>query len=173
AETTRIIRMERGGGEPKNIVLASCGWDPSLAGKSLADVTRLGGMEPTVENAAESGLWIVEQGGCSGIFHAINEAAIERILKHPATMIGSDGEIPIFGKDKPHPRSYGTFARVLAVYVRDRNTITLEDGVRKMSAFPAQRLGLLDRGVLRPGMKADMVVFDPNRVRDAATFVRP
>jgi len=173
AETTRIIRMERGGGEPKNIVLASCGWDPSLAGKSLADVTRLRGMEPTVENAAEAGLWIVEQGGCSGIFHAINEADLERILKHPATMIGSDGEIPIFGKDKPHPRSYGTFARVLAVYVRDRNTITLEDAVRKMSAFPAQRLGLLDRGVLRPGMKADMVVLDPARVKDTATFEQP
>ena len=118
-------------------------------------------------------MWIVEKGGCSGIFHAINEADLERILRHQATMIGSDGEIPVFGKANPHPRSYGTFARVLAVYVRERRTITLEDAIRKMSSFPAQRLGLLDRGILRPGMKADIAVFDPVRVRDAATFERP
>src|SRR6185437_10166595 len=134
---------------------------------------RLRGMEPTIENAAEAALWIVENGGCSGIFHAINEADLERILKHTATMIGSDGEIPIFRKAHPHPRSYGTFARVLAVYVRERHTITLEDAVRKMSSFPAARLGLLDRGFLRPGMKADIAVFDPARVRDAATFDLP
>jgi len=173
AETIRIIKNERGGGDPKNIVIAGCGWDATLAGKNLADVARLRGTEPTVENAAEAALWIIESGGCSGIFHAINEADLERILKHPATMIGSDGEIPIFGQAHPHPRSYGTFARVLAVYVRERHTITLEEAVRKMSSFPAQRLGLLDRGLLRPGMKADIAVFDPARVRDAATFERP
>jgi N-acyl-D-amino-acid deacylase len=173
AETIRIIKNERGGGDPKNIVIAGCGWDATLAGKNLADVVRLRGMEPTIENAAEAALWIVEQGGCSGIFHAINEADLERILKHQATMIGSDGEIPIFGQAHPHPRSYGTFARVLAVYVRERHIITLEDAVRKMSSFPAQRLGLQDRGLLRAGMKADITVFDPARVRDAATFERP
>ena len=173
AETIRIIKNERGGGDPKNIVIAGCGWDATLAGKNLADVARLRGMEPTIENAAEAGLWIVESGGCSGIFHAINEADLERILKHAATMIGSDGEIPIFGQAHPHPRSYGTFARVLAVYVRERHAITLEDAVRKMSSFPAQRLGVQDRGLLRVGMKADIAVLDPARVRDAATFERP
>jgi len=172
-ETIRIIKNERGGGDPKNIVIAGCGWDKSLAGKNLADVARLRGTEPTIENAAEAALWIVENGGCSGIFHAINETDLERILRHPATMIGSDGEIPIFGQAHPHPRSYGTFARVLAVYVRERRTISLEEAVRKMSSFPAQRLGLQDRGLLRPGMRADIAVFDPARVRDAATFERP
>src|SRR5215813_3023328 len=88
-ETIRIIKNERGGGDPKNIVIAACGWDATLAGKNLADVTRLRGMELTVENAAEAALWLIESGGCSGIFHAINEADLERILKHPATMIGS------------------------------------------------------------------------------------
>lgn len=172
-ESAKIIRLERGGGDPKNVVLARCDWNPSLAGKNLADVARLRGLEPTVENAAEAAMWVVEQGGCQGVFHAINEADLERILRHPATMIGSDGEVPIFGKNQPHPRSYGTFARVLAVYVREKKTITLEDAVRKMSSFPAQRLGLLDRGVLRPGMKADITIFDPARVRDAATFEQP
>jgi dihydroorotase/N-acyl-D-amino-acid deacylase len=172
-ETVRILRLERGGGDPKNVVVASCTWDSTLAGKNLADVARLRGLEPTLEHAAEAAFWMVERGGCQGIFHAINEADLERILRHPATMIGSDGEIPIFGRAHPHPRSYGTFARVLGVYVRERGTLTLEEAVRKMSSFPAQRLGLWDRGVLRPGMKADLAVFDPARVRDAATFERP
>jgi N-acyl-D-aspartate/D-glutamate deacylase len=88
-------------------------------------------------------------------------------------MIATDGEIPIFGKSNPHPRSYGTFARVLGVYVREKHVLTLEDAVRKMSSYPAQRLGLVDRGVLRPGMKADITVFDPATVRDMATFENP
>jgi N-acyl-D-amino-acid deacylase len=173
-ESVRALQFERGGGDPKNVVIARCDWDTELAGKNLAEVTRQRrGLEPTVENAAETAIWIAEQGGCSGIFHAIDEQDIERILRHPATMIGSDGEIPVFGKAAPHPRSYGTFARVLAVYVREKKTLTLEEAVRKMTSFPAQRLGLLDRGLLRPGMRADIVVFDPTRVRDAATFEKP
>jgi N-acyl-D-amino-acid deacylase len=173
AEIVRLIREERGGGDPQNVQLARCDWDQSLAGKRLGDVTKGRGLEPTVENAADTVLWIVEKGGCQGIFHAISEDDLQRILKHPATMIGSDGEIPIFGVASPHPRSYGTFVRVLGRYVRDLKTITLEDAVHKMSAFPAQRLGLSNRGVLRDGLKADIVVFDPNAIRDTATFEQP
>jgi N-acyl-D-amino-acid deacylase len=173
AESAEIIRLERGGGDPKNVVIAGCDWDASLAGRNLGDVTRMRGLEPTLENAAEAALWIVEQGGCQGIFHAIGEDDLERILRHPATMIASDGEIPTFGVRHPHPRSYGTFARVLGRYVRERGTLTLEDAVRRMSSLPAQRIGLHDRGVLRPGMRADIVVFDPARVRDTATFEEP
>ncbi len=172
-EIVRVIQNERGGGDPKNIVIASCEWDASLAGKNLADVTRTRGLEPTLDNAAEAAMWIVQSGGCQGIFHAIGEEDLERILRHPATMIASDGEIPTFGKASPHPRSYGTFVRVLGRYVRERHVVGLSEAVRKMSAFPAQRLGLLDRGLLRPGMKADLVVFDPERVADLATFERP
>src|SRR3954466_260298 len=172
-ETARIILEERGGGDPQNVQLARCDWDPSLAGKRLGDVTKGRGVEPTIENAAETALWIVEKGGCQAIFHAINEEDLQKILRHPATMIGSDGEVPIFGVASPHPRSYGTFARVLGRYVRELKTITLEDAVRKMSSFPAQRIGLADRGVLREGMKADIAVFDPATVRDTATFEQP
>jgi len=173
AEIIRLIREERGGGDPQNVQLARCEWDKSLAGKRLGDVTKARGLDPTVENAADTVLWIVEQGGCQGIFHAINEDDLQRILRHPATMIGSDGEVPIFGQASPHPRSYGTFVRVLGRYVRDLHVITLEDAVRKMSSYPAQRIGLADRGVLREGMKADLVVFDPNTIRDRATFEQP
>jgi N-acyl-D-amino-acid deacylase len=172
-ETMRLIEEERGGGDPNNVQLARCDWDHTLDGKRLGEVTKLRGLPPTIENAAETVFWIVEKGGCSGIFHAISEEDLQRILRHPATMIGSDGEVPIFGEANPHPRSYGTFVRVLGRYVRDLKTITLEDAVRKMSAYPAQRLGLADRGVLREGLKADIAVFDPATVADRATFEQP
>ena len=172
-EIVRIIREERGGGDPKNVFLAHCDFDASMAGKNLADVARLRGMEPTLEGGADAAIWIIEQGHCQGVYHAMSEQDLERVMRHPATMIASDGWVQIFGQGVPHPRSYGTFARVLGVYVRERNTLTLEDAIRKMTSFPAQRLGLHDRGVLRPGMKADIAVFDPARVRDMATFEKP
>jgi len=155
------------------VQLARCDWDHSLDGKRLGEVTKGRGLDPTIDNAAETALWLVEKGGCSGIFHAISEEDLQRVLRHPATMIGSDGEVPIFGEANPHPRSYGTFARVLGRYARDLKTITLEDAVHKMSAFPAQRLGLADRGVLREGLKADIEIFDPATVGDRATLEQP
>ncbi len=164
---------DRGAGDPANVVMASCGFDKSLAGKSLADITKDRGRAVNFENAAETLLEIQTSGGCSAVYHAISEEDVERILKYPFTMIGSDGEIPEFGVGAPHPRSYGTFARVLGRYVRDRHTITLEDAVHRMSGLPAARLKLFDRGLLRPGMKADVVVFDAATVADKAEFAKP
>jgi N-acyl-D-amino-acid deacylase len=173
AESVAIIRDERGGGDPKNVVISSNQWDPSMAGKNLAEVTASRKLPVTLENAAETAMWIVEQGGAQGIFHAIGEEDLQRILVHPATMVASDGEVAIFGRNHPHPRSYGTFVRVLGVYARDKKLLSLETAVQKMSALPAQRLGLADRGVLREGLKADIAVFDAARVRDTATFEKP
>ena len=167
------IRTERGGGDPANIVMANCVWDKTLAGKNLTEITVARGRQATLENAAETLLEIQHAGGCQAIYHAISEEDIERIMKYPFTMVGSDGEVPQFGVGSPHPRSYGTFARVLARYVRERHTISLEDAVHKMSGLPAQRLKLYDRGLIRPGMKADVVVFDAAKVEDKATFERP
>ena len=167
------LKFDRGGGDPKNVQIASCAWDPALAGKNLADITRARGAEATIDHAAETVMWMVEQGGAQGIFHAIDEADLERILKDPVTMIASDGEVPVFGRASPHPRSYGTFVRVLGRYVRERRAISLPDAVRKMTSFPAQRVGLLDRGVLRPGMKADIAVWDAATIADRATFEQP
>lgn len=167
------IRFDRGGGDPKNVQMARCGFDPSLAGKNLAQITRAAGRPASLEGAADTALEMVEKGGCAAIFHAINEEDLGRILKHPATMIASDGEVTRFGRDSPHPRSYGTFVRVLGRYARELKLVTLEDAVRKMTAMPAARLGLVDRGLLRPGMKADIAVFDPDRVGDRATFEQP
>ena len=173
AESVAIIRDERGGGDPKNVAISSNEWDPSMAGKNLAEVTASRKLPVTLENAAETVMWIVEQGGARGVFHAIGEEDLQRILVHPATMIASDGEVAIFGRNVPHPRSYGTFVRVLGVYAREKKLLSLETAVQKMTALPAQRLGLADRGVLREGLKADIAVFDAARVRDTATFEKP
>src|SRR5687768_7699044 len=173
AASVAIIRDERGGGDPKNVSVSACQFDPKLAGQNLGQITQGRGLAVTLENAAETAMWIVEQGGCGGIFHAIGEEDLQRILAHPATMVASDGEVAVFGRNVPHPRSYGTFARVLGLYVRDKKVLSLEAAVQKMSSFPAQRLGLSDRGVLRQGLKADIAVFDAATIRDTATFEKP
>ncbi len=167
------IKNDRGGGDPKNIVYAYCGFDPALDGKSLAGATAARGRAVTLENAAETAIEIQQKGGCSAVFHAISEDDVERILRYPYTMIGSDGEIPIFGQGAPHPRSYGTFARVLGRYVRERKVLSLEEAVRRMTSLPAWRAKLKDRGLIRPGMQADLVVFDAARIADMATFEKP
>ena len=173
ATVVHMIRDDRGGGDPKNVVMASCAFEPALAGRSLARITDEHGQTPNIENAAETVLWITEKGGCSAVYHAIDEADVERIMRYPFTMIGSDGEIPVFGEAAPHPRSYGTFARVLGRYVREKHTLTLEDAVHRMTSITADRLKLFDRGLLRPGMKADLAIFDPAVIADKATFEKP
>ncbi len=173
AEIVERIKVDRGGGDPKNVVMANCSFDHSLDGKSLADITAARGRSVNFDTAAETAIEIQQMGGCQAVYHAISEDDIARIIQSPYTMIGSDGEIPEFGKGAPHPRSYGTNARVLARYVREKRLITLEDAIRKMSGYPAERLKLFDRGLLRPGMKADIVIFDPAKVQDKADFARP
>jgi N-acyl-D-amino-acid deacylase len=164
------IAKDRGAGDPKNIQIASCPWDKTMAGKTLAEITAARGVAVSLENAA---MEMIAKGGCSAIYHAINEEDLERILRYPHTMIASDGGVLRLGEGVPHPRNYGTFARVLGRYVRERHTITLEEAIRKMTSLPAARFHIQDRGLLRPGMMADLVVFDPARVRDAAEFGKP
>jgi dihydroorotase/N-acyl-D-amino-acid deacylase len=167
------LEKDRGAGDPKNVALAACAFDPSLAGKNLADLTAARGVPVTFENAAETAIELQIKGGCQAVYHAISEEDVERIMRYPFTMIASDGGIPVFGQETPHPRSYGTFARVLGRYVRERRVLTLEEAVRKMTSLPAARLKLWDRGLLRPGMKADLVVFDPAAIGDRADFANP
>ncbi len=139
----------------------------------MADITRARGFEPTVENAADVAMNLIIEGDVGAIYHTMSEDDVVRILRHPATMIASDGEVTVMGEDAPHPRCYGTFPRVLGRYVREKKVLTLEDAVRKMTSMPAQRVRLHDRGILRPGMKADVVVFDPATITDKATFEKP
>jgi dihydroorotase/N-acyl-D-amino-acid deacylase len=167
------ILKERGGGDASRLQIASFPHDHGLDGRTLAEVLTARGREPTVESAAELVLELQDHGGATGIFHDMAEEDVERILASPFTMVASDGEVPVFGQGRPHPRSYGTFARVLGLYVREKRLLSLEEAVRRMTSFPAARVGLPDRGLVRPGMKADLVVFDPDTVRDRATFEEP
>lgn len=172
-EIVHRIEHDRGGGDPANVVIGLCAWDRSLEGKSLADVLAGRGVEATLAHAADLVMEIVENGGARAIYHAMDEGDVERIMRHPATAVGSDGGVSVFGAGVPHPREYGTFARVLGRYVRERGVLTLEEAVRKMSGATAARLGLQDRGLLREGFFADVAVFDPGRIIDRATFEDP
>jgi dihydroorotase/N-acyl-D-amino-acid deacylase len=167
------LREDRGGGDAKNVVVARCRWDPSLDGKSLADILRDRGRPVTLEEAADLSLELQEKGGFSGIFHAMAEEDVERILRHPQTMVASDGGIVAPGEGVPHPRSYGTFARVIARYSRERELLSFEEAVRKMSSLPADRLSLSERGRIREGAYADIAVLDRERVSDPADFGNP
>jgi N-acyl-D-amino-acid deacylase len=153
-EIADAIVTRQGDGSPTSVVLASCPFDQTLAGKSLAQVLRERGRPVTLDQAAHVVMEIVQKGSCSAVYHAMAEDDLVRIMQHPATMIASDAGIPKFGFAAPHPRAYGTFARVLGMYVREKKVLTLEDAVRKMSSFPARRMGIEDRGVLRPGLKS-------------------
>ena len=180
-ETRRRIREEivyriehdRGGGDPANVVIGLCEWDRTLEGQSLADILASRATDVTVANAAELVMDIVERGGARAIYHAMDETDVERIMQHAATAIGSDGGVSVLGEGVPHPREYGTFARVLGRYVRERAVLTLEEAIRKMSGATAHRLGLQDRGLLREGLVADIAVFDPDAIIDRAPFADP
>ena len=164
---------DRGGDDPSRVVIANCEWDRSLNGKNLAEILRERGQIVNMKNAAELALEIQMNGGCSGIFHAMSEEDVDRIMQHPRTMIASDGGIHIAGEGVPHPRNYGTFSRVLAYYVRDRQIISTGEAIYKMSKFPAQRIGLTDRGRIEVGAMADIAVMDLEIVQDHAGFEQP
>jgi N-acyl-D-amino-acid deacylase len=172
-EIARRIEVDRGGGDPANVQFSRCNWNASLDGKTLADVTRDRGREVNFENAAETLMEIQQSGGCSAVYHGMDEGDVVRVMQYPGTMIASDGGIHVFGEGVPHPRSYGTFPRVLGRYVREKQVMRLEDAIRRMTSLPAQRVGLFDRGLIRPGMKADVVIFDPDRIIDRSEFGNP
>jgi N-acyl-D-amino-acid deacylase len=133
----------------------------------VVDAARERGMVPFDFFCA---MLIEEELGTSALIHIGNEENVRAIMAHPVHMAGSDGIL--VGK-QPHPRSFGTFPRYLGLYARELGILGMEQAVRKMTSLPAQRLGLFDRGLLRPGMAADVVCFDPETVRDTATYEDP
>lgn len=147
--------------------------DHSWEGKNLAEITRLRGLDPTLDNQIETIFHILLNGGAQMIYHSMSDADIERILRYPNTAIASDGGVRVFGEGMPHPRSYGTNARVLAEFVRKRGVLTLEDAIRRMTSLPARTFRFRGRGLVREGFAADLVVFDPARVQDKATYTQP
>ena len=168
-----LLLNDRGGGDVSRVQFSSVPWDHTLDGKTLADLVRRGGKEPTPENAVPVVIDVMLKGGASNVFHVIDEGDVRRIMGHPMTMIASDGRLTRPGEGVPHPRNYGTFPRVLGEYVRVQHVLTLESAVNKMTGMPAKRLGLADHGCLRAGCVADITVFDPLTVSDKGTFTEP
>jgi N-acyl-D-amino-acid deacylase len=162
--------------EWSNIVVSAVGSEKNkeLEGKSIAEIARLW---DTDSYDVLFDLLIEEESNVGMVLFMMSEDDVIRVMRHPTTMIGSDGtaisrEGPL-SKGKPHPRSYGTFPRILGKYVREEKVLTLEGAVRKMTSLPAQTLKLRDRGILKEGYKADIVVFDPEKVKDRATYIDP
>ena len=164
---------DRGGNDPSRVAIANCSWDTSLNGMDFAEILAERGKDINMVEAAELALELQTNGGCSGVYHAMSEEDVDRIMAHPRTMIASDGGIFVAGEGVPHPRNYGSFSRVLARYVRDRGIITEGQAIYKMSKFPADRLGLSDRGRIEVGAIADIAVMDLDTVQDHATFNQP
>ena len=164
---------DRGGGDISRVQFSSVAWQPDLNGKTLADWARQRGLAPTPENGAELVIEGQMKGGGSMIYHVLDEADVQRILKHPQAMIGSDGRLSRPDSSSPHPRAYGTFPRVLGHYSRDLKLFSLETAIYKMTGQSAARLKLRERGILREGAFADVVVFDPLRIADQSTFEEP
>jgi len=167
------ILYDRGGGHPKNIFISKNTWDTSMEGKNLADLCIENGLEPTANNAALIVFEIIKGGGASAVYHAINSNDVDLIMQHPMTSIASDGPLTVFNEGAPHPRTYGTFARVLGRYVRERNILTLEEAIRKMTSLPASVLSIKQRGLIKEGYFADITIFDSNHIIDQATFENP
>ncbi len=167
------IINDRGGGDLARIQFAKVEWNQELEGKNLKYWTEQQGLDPTPENGAEMVIQAQLNGGASCVYFAMSDEDVDRIMSHPMTMIASDGRLVRPGMGHPHPRWYGTFPRVLGHYSRERGLITLTEAIRKMTSLPAQRLGLDDRGVIKEGAFADLVIFDPEIVIDKATFEEP
>jgi N-acyl-D-amino-acid deacylase len=154
-------------------VIASCPSDRSLAGKTVPQAAKLKRGNDSIEDQIELILQIQRDGGASAIFHGIHEDDLRVFFQHPLTMIASDGGPKDLRDAVTHPRSFGNNARVLGQYVRVLKLLTLEEAIRKMTSLPAQTFRLKDRGVLKPGAWADVVVFNPDTVADKSTFDDP
>jgi N-acyl-D-amino-acid deacylase len=159
--------FERRGG-PDKLVIARYAPNPAFEGQSLAQVARTLG-KPAEETAMD----LLLKGDASLVSFNMAESDIELIMRQGFTMTCTDGDLVPFGQGKPHPRGNGAFARKIRVYVNERGTIDLAFAIRSMTSLPASVFGLKDRGVLRPGAWADVLIFDPAKVRDAATYLEP
>jgi N-acyl-D-amino-acid deacylase len=157
-----------------NVLISYCSRRQDAVGKRLSEIAAARGQSP-LEAALE--LIVDEQGQGAMILFQLDERDLRRALGHARVMIGSDGfslaPYGPLGEGVPHPRSYGTFPRVLGEYAREQRTFSLAKAVHKMTGLPAQRLGFKDRGFIRKNARADLVVFDPKTVGDQATYQQP
>ncbi len=154
-------------------VVASYEPEKTFNGKSIAEITKQVRNKSDVNSQIEQMLEMYEAGGAGMIYHGMNEDDVKRIMQESFTMIASDSGVREVDDSVPHPRGYGNNARVLGHYVRELKLISLEDAIRKMTSLPAQTFGFRDRGMIREGFAADIVIFDENTIADQATYDKP
>ena len=154
--------------------------NPEFNGMTISEINTFLGRASTIDNEIDTILEMMLDGGAEGysqgasmVYHYMSVDDVDTIFRYPNAAVASDGGIVEIGRGMPHPRSYGTNARVFADFVRDRGILTVEDAVRRMTSLPARTFGFNNRGLVRPGMIADLVMFDPDRVQDMATFTDP
>jgi N-acyl-D-amino-acid deacylase len=147
--------------------------DRSFNGESIAEITKQVHGKNDIKSQIEQIVAMYEAGGAGMVYHGMSEEDVKRIMQEPFTMIASDSGVRQVDESVPHPRGYGNNARVLGHYVRELKLIALEDAIRKMTSLPAQTFGFRDRGMIREGFAADVVIFDENTIIDRATFDQP
>jgi N-acyl-D-amino-acid deacylase len=152
-----------------------CRAEPGLNGKTITEINALRSGKPGVDGEIETILDMLarEPSGTNMIYHKMGMVDVDRIMKYSQTAVASDGWVIEQNVGAPHPRSYGTNARVLAEFVRARAVLTLEDAIRRMTDLPAQKFSLRGRGRIQQGYAADLVLFDPEKIQDHATFAKP
>jgi N-acyl-D-amino-acid deacylase len=154
-------------------VVANHSADTTLNGKNISEINKLKGRKPKAREEAETILDMMKAGGAQMVYHGMNEDDVKFIMKYPFNMVGADAGVPTPGKNMPHPRAYGTNARVLGKYVREEKIVSLEEAIRRMTSLAAQKFQLKDRGLLKEGYAADIVIFSEAEVNDKATFESP
>jgi N-acyl-D-amino-acid deacylase len=167
AERVATENLRRRGG-PAAILIAHYRPDRSLEGKSLQQIA-----EARQQSPVKTALELIAAQSPSIVSFNMSEDDIAQLMRQPYTMTSSDGGLVAMGEGKPHPRNYGAFARKLSRYVRERGTISLEHAVRSMTSLPAAVFGMTDRGVIRDGAAADIVIFDPAKIVERSTYTDP
>jgi len=147
--------------------------DTTLNGKSIEDINLLMKRKHTAVEEAQTIIDMQLKGGAGMVFHGMSDDDVKYIMQYPYDMFASDASIRLFNVGAPHPRGYGTNARVLAKYVRDEKVLSLEEAIRRMTSLPAQKFHFTNRGLLREGFAADIVVFDERTVQDMSTYEKP
>jgi N-acyl-D-amino-acid deacylase len=169
----RRLTSTKGIDKLKTINIASSSGFSGFEGKNLYDILIDRGMEPTVSNGADLIIEIEINGGAQGVFFQMDETDVETIMRLPYNMVGSDGGVQVLDRGVPHPRNYGTFPRVVSHYVRDKDVLSLEEAILKMTSLPAMAFRLNNRGLIKEGMYADLILFDGRSFQDQATFSQP
>jgi N-acyl-D-aspartate/D-glutamate deacylase len=173
ADMLRILMVQRGGADLRKLQFRRVPSDPAFDGKTLEDMVKARGLKGTPQDAVQVIIDLQAKGGFTAIYHVMDEADVERIIRYPLTMVDSDGDPVGFDDGFPHPRTYGAFPRYLGRYVREKKVLSLPEAIRRITSMSADQIGQKQRGRIVEGSFADITVFDADRIADTADFETP